>query len=370
MRAASLDRRIRKEAIMLVRDARAALSLKKGLRGKGGDLDVVTTDVEKGLAAKDMKRVRASLPVLDALVDELVKRPPKSTTRDYVESIGAAILIALALRAFVIEAFKIPSSSMYPTLEIGDHIFVNKFIYGLRIPYTQIKFFEFRKPHRGEVIVFQYPCDMDRDYIKRVVAVAGDTVEVRCNVVYVNGKANPSTMVQDGEHCSYNDHDEDTDVWKMRSCSRYREVVDGHRVHDTFHDAERPLRDAAVAKGEQISGFHDFPSPGMHIVPTCSEAAEPHKGGAQVEQVKGTLIELKPPSTAGACEQQLQYKVPPGHVFVMGDNRDNSNDSRYWGSVPLDNIKGKALFIWLSYEHWGPLDWGGIRWPRIGNFVD
>src|ERR1043165_8650785 len=174
MRASRLDRRIRKEAWTLVKDARAALSLKKGLRGKGGDLATVTGAVEKGLLDKDMKQVRDNLPVLDALVDELVKRPPKSTTRDYVESIGAAILIALALRAFVIEAFKIPSSSMYPTLEIGDHIFVNKFIYGVRIPYTTFKFFELRKPHRGEVIVFQYPCDMDRDYIKRVVAVEGD----------------------------------------------------------------------------------------------------------------------------------------------------------------------------------------------------
>jgi signal peptidase I len=369
MRAASLDRRIRKEAIMLVRDARAALSLKKGLRGKGGDLDAVTTDVEKGLATKDMKRVRASLPVLDALVDELVKRPPKSTTRDYVESIGAAILIALALRAFVIEAFKIPSSSMYPTLEIGDHIFVNKFIYGVRIPYTQIKFFEFRKPHRGEVIVFQYPCDMDRDYIKRVVAVEGDTVEVRCNVVYVNGKPNPTKMVLDGEHCEYKDYDENRNQWFERQCSRYQEIADGE-VHDTFHDPERPLREARLAKGEQLNDSRDFPSPGTTMVPTCSQADEPGKPPSHVEQVKGTLIELKPEATAGACEQQLQYKVPPGHVFVMGDNRNNSNDSRVWGSVPLENIKGKALFIWLSYEHWGLFDWGGIRWPRIGNFVD
>lgn len=368
MRAASLDRRIRKEAIMLVRDARAALSLKKGLRGKGGDLDAVTTDVEKGLADKDMKRVRASLPVLDALVDELVKRPPKSTTRDYVESIGAAILIALALRAFVIEAFKIPSSSMYPTLEIGDHIFVNKFIYGVRIPYTNFKFLELRKPHRGEVIVFQYPCDMDRDYIKRVIALEGDTVEVRCNIVYVNGKPNPSTMVLDGEHCTYKDYDEREDRWYMRQCSRYRETVNGES-YDTFHDENRPFRDSKIAKGEQMNDSRDFPSPGTDMVPSCSQADEPGKVSAPVEQVKGTLIQLKPVATAGGCEQQLQYKVPPGHVFVMGDNRNNSNDSRVWGSVPLENIKGKALFIWLSYEHWSPVDWGGIRWPRIGNFV-
>src|SRR4051812_24045490 len=134
MKAASLDRRVKKEALLLVKEARAALVLKRGLRGKGGDLESVTAQVEGGIKDADMRRVREHLPVLDNLVDELVKRPAKSTTRDYIESIGAAVLIALALRAFVIEAFKIPSSSMYPTLEIGDHIFVNKFIYGVRIP--------------------------------------------------------------------------------------------------------------------------------------------------------------------------------------------------------------------------------------------
>src|SRR5206468_11496867 len=115
--------------------------------------------VEHALTAKDLQRVRLGLPALDALVDELIKRQQKSTVRDYVESIGAAVLIALALRAFVIEAFKIPSSSMYPTLEIGDHIFVNKFIYGVRIPWTNTKLFELRGPKRGEVIVFMKPCE-------------------------------------------------------------------------------------------------------------------------------------------------------------------------------------------------------------------
>src|SRR5690349_14947543 len=175
MRAARLDRRVRKEATMLVRDARAALAVKPDLRGKGGDLATVTGDVDQALSDRDMKRVRHHLPILDALVDELVKRSPKSTTRGYIESIGSAILIALALRAFVIEAFKIPSSSMYPTVEINDHIFVNKFIYGLRIPFTNVKLFELRTPERGEVIVFRYPCNMDNDYIKRVVALEGDT---------------------------------------------------------------------------------------------------------------------------------------------------------------------------------------------------
>src|SRR6185369_8965501 len=215
---------------------------------KGGDLDDVTGQVEKGLRDRDMKQVRYHLPVLDALCDELIKRPPKSTTRDYVESIGAAILIALALRAFVIEAFKIPSSSMYPTLEIGDHIFVNKFIYGVRIPYTHTKFLELRGPRRGELIVFIYPCDPDRDYIKRVVALAGDSVEVRCNIVYVNGVAVPSKMLLSGEQCKYKDYDEHDNRWFERQCSRYQETVNGH-TYDTFHDPDRPQRDQRIAEG-------------------------------------------------------------------------------------------------------------------------
>jgi signal peptidase I len=369
MRAVTLDRRVRKEATLLVRDARAALALKPGLRGKGGDLATVTSDVEKGLRERDMKRVRYHLPILDALVDELVKRPPKSSTRDYVESIGAAILIALALRAFVIEAFKIPSSSMYPTLEIGDHIFVNKFIYGVRIPYTKTKLFELRGPKRGEVIVFIYPCDPDRDYIKRVIALAGDSVEVRCNIVYVNGVAVPSTMIESGEQCHYNDYDEQNDKWIPKTCSRYRETVNG-ADYDTFHDPERPARDARIAQGNPPPGgdARDFPARSMPFPPSCSQSEEALKAG-NIEQVKGKIVETKNEAVAKTCEPQLQYVVPPHHVFVMGDNRNNSNDSRVWGAVPIENIKGKALFIWLSYSSWGPFDWSGIRWDRVGNFV-
>jgi signal peptidase I len=386
MRAASLDRRVKKEATLLVREARAALSLKRGLRGKGGDLGTVTAEVEKGLAERDMKQVRRYLPVLDALVDELVKRPPRSTTRDYVESIGAAVLIALALRAFVVEAFKIPSSSMYPTLEIGDHIFVNKFIYGVRIPWTNVKFFQFRAPKRGEVIVFKYPCDPERDYIKRVVALENDTVEVRCNTVYVNGTAVPNRLVEPsapsemrngklvvtGPGCAYDDYDEPSRRWFARTCSRYEETAEAGTYH-TYHDPDRPLRDPKVVAGTQVAGDQrDFPMRGNLSPPTCADSDISERGGrtGAVEQIKGAIVETKPETIANACEPQVHYKVPLGHVFVMGDNRNNSNDSRVWGSVPLENIKGKALFIWLSYKQWGPLDWSGIRWHRIGNFVD
>ncbi|MCW5804021.1 MAG: signal peptidase I [Deltaproteobacteria bacterium] len=365
MRSQSLDRRVRKEATILVREARAALDLKRGLRGKAGDLEAATTEVEEGLSARDLTRVRKGLPVLDSLVDELIKRPGKSTTRDYVESIGAAVLIALALRAFVIEAFKIPSSSMYPTLEIGDHIFVNKFIYGVRIPWTNTKVFELRGPKRGEVIVFMQPCETDRDYIKRVVALPGDTVEVRCNVVYVNGVANENTMLRAEER--YDDFDDGAGPegkWYPKEVSRYREKA-GDFEYQTFHDALRPQRDEQRAKGALLQGdAKDFPLD--TLLRSCANSAELN-GKPASNQKQGKIVSTR--DIHGVCDPYLHYIVPENHVFVMGDNRANSNDSRYWGSVPIENIKGKALFIWLSYSHWTPFDWSGIRWDRVGNFV-
>lgn len=368
MRAASLDHRVRKEADLLTREARAALELKRNLRGKSSELAAAVRDVDAALVAKDFQKVRRGLPVLDALVDEVIKRPDKSTTRDYVESIVAAILIALALRAVVLEAFKIPSSSMYPTLEINDHIFVNKFIYGIRIPFTTIKLFEWRKPRRGEVIVFIQPCEPDRDYIKRVVATEGETVEVRCNVVYVNGKPVESRLVK-GEGCAYEDQDETTLRWSPRECSEYVERALGHEYH-TYHDPGRPQRDERRARegGLLFGNDRDFPQlERAHIPPSCPMQADGEPSGTH-NQKPGEIVVTRP--NAPACEPQMHYVVPPGHVFVMGDNRNNSNDSRYWGSVPIENIKGKALFIWLSYGKVEGMDFlHSLRFHRIGNFV-
>jgi hypothetical protein len=136
------------------------------------------------------------------------------------------------------------------------------------------------------------------------------------------------------------------------------------------HDRERPERDEELRKsGDLLSGDDkDFPQLGAPLKSCLT--VPPAEGGPAENQHPGKLVVTKelryePPH----CVPQLHYVVPEGHVFVMGDNRNNSNDSRYWGSVPVENIKGKALFIWLSYKDWGPLDWSGIRWPRIGNFV-
>ena len=257
---------------------------------------------------------------------------------------------------------------MYPTLEIGDHIFVNKFIYGVRIPWTTTKLFELRGPKRGEVIVFIYPCDPDRDYIKRVIALAGQSVEVRCNVVYVDGVAVPSELKD--PDCKYRDYDEKNDTWYTRPCSMYAETVDG-KVYHTYHDPERPERERRLSAGTLTDGdSRDFPSHDHATAPSCANAEDVAKDIAP--QVKGEMVQVKAESDSKVCEQRIHYVVPPGHIFVQGDNRNNSNDSRVWGSVPIENIKGKALFIWLSYEHFEPLKpWklDGIRFDRIGNFV-
>jgi signal peptidase I len=245
------------------------------------------------------------------------------------------IVVAVAAHQWVVEAFKVPSSSMYPTVVIGDHLMIDKLT-------PRVRAIE-----RGEVIVFDYPCDAGRRYLKRVVAVGGDTVEIRCNVEWVNGVAVPSTRVA-GE-CSYDDYDEGNDQWTPRTCSRYTEMLGGHD-YDTFHDPERPARDA---ESPRAGDNRDFPPLGHTDPPACQERER-----SAAPQVLGTVVATK--DGAPACETQLHYVVPPDHLFVLGDNRNNSNDSRVWGSVPVASVKGRVLGVWLSTNP--AYRW----WSRIG----
>jgi signal peptidase I len=345
VRTTRLDKHIRKEARLLVRDA------KRLRRGKehAAEIDAV----EKALAAKDLVAVRAGLPALDEVVDELArvrKLDMKYQAWDGVMWVASLALLVFTLRTFVVQVFQIPSSSMYPTLMIGDHLFVNKFIYGLDIPFSDAKLVE-RSPKRGEVIVFAQPCTPDRDYIKRVVAVAGDTVEVRCNRLHINGAPVQETLV-DATNCSYDDRD-DGGQWEVRGCARYRETLGGI-TYETFHDPDRPARDA-LKVGDEL----DFPSLRDRTPMHCGQ---PQSGPAAANQAPGKIVDVK---SGDACELQVHYVVPEGHVFAMGDNRAHSNDSRFWGSVPLENIRGKAMFIWLSSSDFP----SGIRFGRMGNFV-
>jgi signal peptidase I len=341
-----LEHHIRKEARLLVRDA-------KRLR-KAGEHEPAIAAVEKALSAKDKVALRAAMPALDEAVEDMArtrKLDAKYQAQDGLMWVISLVVLVFTLRTFVVQVFQIPSSSMYPTLMIGDHLFVNKFIYGLDIPFSDAKLAT-RSPSRGEIIVFAQPCTPDRDYIKRVVALAGDTVEVRCNRVYVNGKANEEALVNEPS-CSYDDRD-DGGEWHTIQCSRYRESAGGY-TYETFHDPDRPARDP-LKVGDEL----DFPNLRDPSPKFCG--SDPLTPPAK-NQAQGQVVQVK--SGADACELQTHYVVPEGHVFVMGDNRAHSNDSRFWGSVPLENIRGKAMFIWLSYRELP----GSIRFWRMGNFV-
>jgi signal peptidase I len=201
----------------------------------------------------------------DVLTETNTKR--KSVLREYVEAIVIAVILALFIRTFVVQAFKIPSGSMKPTLLVGDHILVNKFIYGIKIPFTDKTLIHLGKPKREDVVVFKYPLDTHKDYIKRVIGLPGDKIELANKQLRINGK------VVDDPHASYS--------------------------------------------------------------------------------VYGNLRNFGP------------ITVPPHHLFVMGDNRDESSDSRVWGFVPYAYLRGKAFLIYWSWdrEHFG------VRWSRIGDIV-
>jgi signal peptidase I len=198
-------------------------------------------------------------------LEDLRKKPnlkkKKSVFREYAEAAAIAVILALFIRTFVVQAFKIPSGSMEPTLLVGDHILVNKFIYGIKIPYLRKTVIPISEPKRNDVIVFIYPVDQSKDFIKRVIGLPGDTVEIIGKEILINGKPFDDRF--------------------------------GH-----YTDGEGPSG-RSVARGRF-----------------------------------GPI------------------KVPEGRLFVMGDNRDHSYDSRFWGFVPLSFVKGEAFIIYWSWPHW------------------
>jgi signal peptidase I len=241
---------------------------------------------------------------------------------EQVSTLAVAVLIALAIRAFVVEPYRIPSGSMYPTLLIGDHLFVNKFVYGIKLPFTRIRLPALREPRRGDVVVFtvakrgpqtfpadQHPELSTEEFVKRIVGIPGDRLEFRDGRLWVNGEA-----------------------------------VRSQPLAESFEDdLGRQLHMAEVSFDERSFRVLDDP-----------EIALPEP----------------PPVT-----------VPPGRYFMLGDNRDHSKDSRFWGTVDLAELKGPALILYWSWDFNGswaellnPLTWWKLltremRWERMGRPV-
>jgi signal peptidase I len=201
----------------------------------------------------------------------------KKFIKDYLEPIVIAVLIALFIRTFVVQAFKIPSSSMEPTLLVGDYLLVNKFIYGMRIPYTNIKLFQFKKPQRGDVVVFIFPLDPSKYFIKRVIGTEGEKVEIIDRKIYINDRL----------------------------------------IADPWGHFEK------IGSVEYRHAIENF----------------------------GPIV------------------VPEDSLFVLGDNRNNSEDSRFWGFVHVNAVLGKAFIIYFSWNQNSENLLNKIRWSRIGRAI-
>ena len=212
------------------------------------------------------------------------------------------VLVAGGVRGFVAESAKFPTSSMVPALAVNDHVFISK-----RAGWS-----------RGDIVMFDHPC-MPAAYVKRVIALGGDSVEIRCGSLYVNDMRVPHESL--GES-TYKDLEEGR--WFTRTATRYRETLGG-RTYEIF-DKPEPQGDFPRGRG-----------------PSCD------RGGASFDEGKPGGEDVDP------CKPHHAFVVPPGHAFMLGDNRGNSNDSRHWGTVSVANIRGRVMGIWLPLDRFGPV---------------
>lgn len=221
--------------------------------------------------------------------------------KDIFKAIVYCLLLVLVVRSFIVEPFRIPSSSMVPTLQIGDHIFVSKFSYALSLPFTKFQFLTLSEPKRGDVVVFLWPRDESFHYVKRVIGLPGDRIQIKGRDVLVNGKEiikTPISIEKLPMQMAVNQEDEE-----------------------------------GIFLEEKIENFSH-------------------------------LIRHNKTTSFGHESRDLDEVIPPNYYFVMGDNRDDSSDSRSWGLVPKENIKGKAKLIWLSLDQVGA--WNNLRKIRWG----
>lgn len=301
LEAIAIKKKIKKEAATLVKQ----LASYKQKREKKG-LDNGTTSriskhlgyINKALEENDYRKIRDAI---EKSRDAKLPRgalPSSNSAVELIKIFGTAIVLAILLRSFVVEPFKIPSASMIPTLQIGDHIFVSKFTYGIKMPCFFKKHYFWKVPSRGDVIVFKPPHDPEKDFIKRVVGRAGDVLELRDSVLYVNKIPIPRCEIGWVE---YEDRDQETAAWRKRK---------GVLFLEKMGDVNYLVMNSPYT----------------------------YSWGPTV--------------------------VDEGTLYVFGDNRDSSFDSRAWGGVPFDNIKGEGMIIWWSNGP-GP----SLRLGRMGHRI-
>lgn len=289
-------------------------------------------------------------------------RKKKSQTREYTEAILVALLAALLIRTFIIQAFRIPTGSMKDTLLVGDFLLVNKFIYGARtpdsIPFTDIllpylRLPAFKDPEPGEIVVFKFPDNLTQDYIKRCIAAPGQTIELRDGDVFIDGKPEGRKELVQKRYDANEGH----------FIEYYKITRDGGQAYTIRHYADKnrqlddypPLR--VPRKGETV----DLTLDNLRLYQKV------------ISQYEGHLIRVNDGKIYIDGRPASQYTFAQDYFFMMGDNRDNSSDSRVWGVLPRENVEGEALVIYWSWD-W---DWDkplykifqAIRWSRIGSLI-
>jgi len=269
------------------------------------DLEAGLDSFERTLSGDDWRGMQTDLVECRRAVDRRLPFIRRHAVREMFVSILTAVVLALVLRAEIVQASFVPSGSMLPTIEEGDQMLVNKLIYGLKIPFTADRV-PISKPQRGEIIVFQYPGDPDTDFIKRLVGLPGDTIKLRRDELIINGEPVTKTMIKaihTGEGLAV----------------LYSEQL-GEVEHDVWYGV----------------GYHANYNPALARQYDCCR-------------------------TDGDADPYLVCDIPEGMYFFMGDNRDRSNDSRFWGLVPKHYLRGKATFVHFA--------WPPRQWRRIGTVL-
>ncbi|MCS6947329.1 MAG: signal peptidase I [Steroidobacteraceae bacterium] len=257
--------------------------------------------------------------------------PPEPATLDYARSFFPVAAVLLIVRSFLFEPYRIPSDSMMPTLQAGDFIVVNKYAYGMRLPVTQHKILSIGAPQRGDVAVFRYPVDPGINFIKRVVGLPGDRVEVRSDRLIINGEPVP-----------------------FREAGFYSDgcYVNMQRAIEKLGDREHQVLHCLTSQGHEIPrGLPQCNRPNLEANYYCRPGLLPGERDLGDSALRGPAVLV----------------VPPGHYLMIGDNRDNSSDGRYWGFVPEHYLVGKATRIWLNVDLARPGQ--RVQWRRLGTAI-